>query len=97
MNEIDENWLGVMIDFEDPFGIKGSAPGWQCKTCGWTIGSQGAPPHHDCPQDGIQQKCDHEFGEPTDTGLFNHFYKCHIMCHECVKCGKKSYRFEERE
>jgi len=46
-DNIDELFEGVMIAVSD-FGRLYSVPGWRCKTCGWTIGSEGLPPSHDC-------------------------------------------------
>lgn len=47
-SNIDELFHGVMIDVED-IGGKYSVPGWKCRACGWTVGSQGLPPWHNCP------------------------------------------------
>ena len=41
---------GVMIEVRDfPSGTHG-VPGWKCKACGWTVGTVGLPPPHDCPR-----------------------------------------------
>ena len=50
---IDELFEGVMIPggADKPSGY----PGWRCRGCGWTVGSIGLPPTHNCPQDGLLQ------------------------------------------
>lgn len=46
---------GVMIEFTPFWDEKGSCPGWECKRCGWRVGSQGLPPPHLCPDEGHEQ------------------------------------------
>lgn len=41
---------GVMITCHDPEG-KHTVPGWRCRACGWTIGTLGLPPAHECSGD----------------------------------------------
>lgn len=49
---LDEHFIGIEIPVSD---IGGSyiVPGWRCIHCGWSIGSQGLPPSHHCPEDGV--------------------------------------------
>jgi len=54
-DELDANFIGVMIPVEDIAG-KYHVPGWECKHCGWVVGSKGFPPSHTCPDDGQVQK-----------------------------------------
>ncbi len=32
-----KEWLGIMLEFTDPFIGKIKRPGWQCPECGWKI------------------------------------------------------------
>lgn len=49
---IDDVFEGVMIDVKDPFVGPYSVPGWRCRACGWTVGSEDLPPSHECPAPG---------------------------------------------
>jgi hypothetical protein len=52
---VDQLFEGVMIPrehTEEPYTnaiyTRQPTPGWKCKACGWTIGSEALPPSHYC-------------------------------------------------
>jgi len=51
-----EHFSGIMIDVKDPLIGDHQVPGWQCKYCGWRVGSRGFPPIHECPEAGERQR-----------------------------------------
>lgn len=91
-----ENFEGVMIDVSDRplLNLDYRVPGWRCIHCGWTVGAAGLPPQHKCPEEGIQQRCSHEWGADTDYTLRKP-EKRPIVYRECVKCEKREYRFKD--
>lgn len=54
-DELDQHFIGVMIETSDMFVDKYFVPGWECKHCGWRVGTAKLPPSHICPDDGDQQ------------------------------------------
>jgi len=46
---LDRHFLGVTIDAQDPFIGGFLVPGWECRHCGWRVGSAEYPPAHHCP------------------------------------------------
>lgn len=53
-DELDANFEGFMIPVYDWDVGNYQVPGWKCKHCGWIVGTQGYPPSHTCPDDGIE-------------------------------------------
>ncbi len=53
---LDELFQGVMIECYDWDVGNHRVPGWQCKKCGWRVGTIGLPPSHICPDDGARQR-----------------------------------------
>ena len=51
---VDGLFEGVMLAVSDIGCDSYSVPGWRCRRCGWTIGSQGLPPSHECPAEIVQ-------------------------------------------
>lgn len=81
-----DQFEGVMIPVTDPFVGSFRVPGWKCKTCGWTVGAQGLPPSHECPTDGIQQQCDHTYGETYKTAKSGFADGAIFHMQRCTKC-----------
>lgn len=96
MDDYLDGFEGVMIDVSgEPFGLPHSVPGWKCKACGWTVGCSGEPPPHECPTDGIQQQCQHVWGEMMPLPLAHHVAQQDIVYRECQLCGKLQHRYAE--
>lgn len=53
---IDRLFKGILIEVSEPFGSDHKVPGWECRQCGWRIGSQRLPPAHICPDAGVEQR-----------------------------------------
>ncbi len=45
---VDKHFIGIMITVQDPFIGPHQVPGWQCRHCGWRVGTQELPPPHVC-------------------------------------------------
>ncbi len=67
-DDVCEYFEGVMIEAVDPFIGKFQVPGWECKTCGWRVGTLNAPPSHDCPSEGRKQKEKREAAQAREQG-----------------------------
>lgn len=46
--ELDQHFEGVMIPVNDWDVGDYQVPGWECKHCGWRVGTVGYPPVHEC-------------------------------------------------
>ena len=47
---VDKHFWGIRIKCNDIAG-QYWVPGWQCKRCGWRVGSEGLPPAHSCSEE----------------------------------------------
>lgn len=93
MSEYIDGFKGILIEVSDEpmFDLHYRVPGWECLTCGWRVGSQGEPPPHECPTEGIQQHCKHTWGETLP--LEDKERRRDIVYRECETCHKREYRF----
>lgn len=91
--QLRKHFEGILIRVTDPppLDLSYNVPGWKCKTCGWQVGSSGYPPSHECPDEGNQQQCSHEWEE--DTPYEEALTDKEIVYRECPKCGKREYKF----
>lgn len=44
---VDSLFEGILIRVVDP-EVTHNVPGWRCRSCGWTVGTMGLPPWHQC-------------------------------------------------
>ena len=47
---IDTLFEGILIYLSDIGCESYTVPGWECKKCGWRIGSAELPPDHNCEE-----------------------------------------------
>lgn len=55
-DELDQHFEGIMIPCYDFDAGNYRVPGWECKHCGWRVGTVNYPPSHECPADGQKQQ-----------------------------------------
>lgn len=70
-DDVDEYFEGVTIEVSDIGCDRYWVPGWECKTCGWRVGTKDAPPYHDCPSEGRKQKEKREAAQARERGVNN--------------------------
>lgn len=51
---VDELFEGIIISYEDMFTGLRRVPGWQCRQCGWKVGTVDLPPMHECKAEEVE-------------------------------------------